>query len=65
MAQTQMQDEPLILQAEEKEGQTSEGVRSAGTLLSLAQLAGNLFDDFGTEIVQDAVDDAGNCWIGF
>lgn len=33
--------------------------------LPLAQLAGDLFDNFRTEVVQDAVDDAGNRGIGF
>ena len=46
-------------------GSNLDGRAALELLLSLAQLAGDLFDDFGTEIVQDAVDDAGDCWIGF
>lgn len=33
-------------------------------LLFLAELAGDLFDDFGTEIVEDTIDNAGNRRIG-
>ena len=35
-----------------------------GCLLFLAELAGDLFDDFGTEIVEDTIDNAGNRRIG-
>lgn len=65
LGSTQMQDEALILQSNEKEGQTSKGANSNRALLPLAQLAGDFFDNFRAEIVQDAINNAGNRGIGF